>query len=318
MSIDHEMRRTGLGSTDTAAILGLDPWRDAYSVWVSKKEPAVWSPEPSDEMLLGTCLQQGIFDYYKRKTGYNAEWRDVTIRHPRNPILIGSPDGVVPDLKKVVEIKTISHNWNEWGPTSDDVPDQYKVQAWHQMALLDYDSCDLVPLVRGEVRIYTILRDEEVIRQMQERQKTFWSRYVEGDEEPPIGTSEWTKNWIKQRFPHHSSDLREASEQEVALLEEYAGVRDRIEPLEDRKAHLETLLRKACAEDAGIQWPGGKFTWKRTKDKTAMDWEGLATELLAHYPGDEEAARLTAKYTYPVPGHRRIHFVCENVGNAAA
>ena len=318
VSLDHEMRRTGFGSTDTAAIFGVDPWRDAYSVWTSKHFPPR-EDEQTPEKLLGQCLQRGIFDYYKATTGYNAEWRDQTVRHPQIPWLVGTPDAVVPDLRKVVEIKTILHNHNQWGsPEDGDIPEHYLMQAWHQMALLDYDTCDLVPLVRGGVQIYTIRRDPEVEKAMLQRLQEFWTRYIVGDEEPPIGPSEWTTNWIKQRFPNHRPDLRNATEEEVEWLESYADIREALEPLEERKAELENRLRRAVADNEGIVWENGKFTWKKTKDSEETDWHALACELLAHYPSNEEAQRLLARWTQPKPGHRRMRFVCDRATASAA
>jgi hypothetical protein len=70
---------------------------------------------------------------------------------------------------------------------------------------------------------------------------------------------------------------------------------------------LENLLKAAIKDREGLQWPGGKFTWRKTKDGTTTQWESLALGLLNQFVATEqERADLLAFYTTPKPGYRKV------------
>ena len=61
--IDHAVRARGIGGSEIAAILGLDPRRDAYSVWAEKLGLVRRKP-PHERMEAGKFLEQGIAHWY--------------------------------------------------------------------------------------------------------------------------------------------------------------------------------------------------------------------------------------------------------------
>src|SRR6267142_5704216 len=103
------VRRSGVGGSDVAAILGLSPWKSAMDVWLEKKGLLEETSDPNREFLLelGTQLEPVIARLYERETKaklvlpFPAQWR-----HKQRDILIGSPDRFVEGQARGVELKS--------------------------------------------------------------------------------------------------------------------------------------------------------------------------------------------------------------------
>ena len=135
-------------------------------------------------------------------------------------------------------------------------------------------------------------------------------RYVIGDEVPPISGSKGAAAWLQQAFPRQRADIRRATDEEIEFLEEYALVRLDLKEASDRKNQMENEIKLAIADREGLEWPGGKFTWKATKDKVTVNWKALGQHLLfSRIKVEEERKALEAEYTKIEAGTRRIHFV---------
>jgi len=316
--IDHELRRQCITSTDVGPIFGVDLYRDAFDVWAAKHGHA--APfEPSARMLLGKDLEEGIVKAYRRITGKPAEWADITSRHPHRPWMAASPDALVfaPDgmLERGVDAKLVF--WDQrrkWGLDANDVPEGIQLQMWWMMATMECDAWDIAALVGDdEPRIYTIERHREAERVVIARCEEWHRRYVVGNETPPITGSKNAEVWLQQAFPHHKRpDMRDATEAEAILLDQYAQARVVRGIARKMCDEMEHRIKLAIADKEGLAWPGGTFTWRRTQDGEEIDWESLGRGLL-NEKDKETAQTLLGLYTQPKPGSRRMRFTSNEV-----
>ena len=314
--IDLELRRKCITSTDVGPIFGVDGFRDAFEVWAEKHGHAPpWIPNARAAM--GKDLEQGIMRAYCRLTGREAQWIDRTIQHPTKPWMAGSPDallyGANGRVVRGVDSKLVFFDQRrKWGEDAHEIPEAYQLQAWWLMAITDCDVWDVAAWMGEDApRIYEIERNREAERVVIERCDEWHRRYVLGDEMPPITGSQASTRWLQQAFPTiKRPDLRQATDEEVELLEAYAQARllrgDAIEACDE----MENQIKLAIADREGLEWRRGRFTWKRTKDGVTVDWESMAKGLLNEKDKDQ-AETLMGIYTKPKPGIRRIHFVCD-------
>jgi predicted phage-related endonuclease len=305
---DEQKRALAIGGSEIAAIFGAHDYLDEFSLWARKKGELP-PQEENPRMHLGTFLQQGIAAYYSYLTGNQTEWRDKTERHPDYPFMAYSPDAVVVGQRRGIDVKYVSFDQSpRWGKTIEDIPPHAVMQAWWYMAALDYLSWDIVALVVGadDLRIYTVVRDLDVERIMLRRARAWWERYLVGDERPPISGSELANRWLQKTYPRHRrGDIRKANPEQIAMLEEFAGVKQELDCLNERRKLVVAQIKEQIGDHEGLEWPGGKFTWKRTRDSERTDWEGLALLLLK---SQEEREKLLQEFTFTKPGTRRIHF----------
>ena len=307
-----ELSRTGtdIGGSDAPAILGEDPRRDGFSVWLASRGQS--ETEETWRMALGKIFERpAIEELYPRITGRVARHNRERIRsrRPGYEWMYVTPDGFAVEDERGIEMKLVAwdqrHAWSEEAP-----PSWVEVQARFCMAALELPRYDVLAVFGMDTpAVYTLERDLEVEDAMLDLIGAFRARYIVGGEQPPMGGSEAAAEWLKRTFPRHQTKLRRANDREVALLEQYAQARSyEREAVEERKS-IENELKLAVADAEGIEWENGRFTWKNVKDSARTDWEALARGLMREYP-EETKLRLIEEFTSVVPGYRRIFFAC--------
>jgi predicted phage-related endonuclease len=210
----------------------------------------------------------------------------------------------------LLEVKTAGfHRSGEWSRDSGDedgVPDHYLAQVQWQLSVTELETAYIAVLIGGtEFLIYKIQHDPELEALLVEEGEQFWREYLVKGVEPPIGGSSLARDYLKQRYPREKEKLRPACSLEIAWLDEYAQLRAELDQRETRREELENQLKQSIGASEGLSWLGGKLTWKRTKDRSATNWEELAQSQLAGYAPDEQAA-LIQEHTHPVAGSRRL------------
>ena len=205
-------RKSGIGGSDIAAIIGLSPWRTALDVYLDKTSAEVVET-PSAPIGTGAALWWGaqleslIGKAYAESTGRRIQRYNALIRHPEKPYFIGDvdflcycEDGRTPATRKGgirtergVEIKNIRYASDEWGADgTDEIPAWYLAQVqWYMGIIPSIQFFDLAPLVSGqELRIYTIERNDDIIAGLQDAGERFWRDFVEAGCPPPPATAE--------------------------------------------------------------------------------------------------------------------------------
>ncbi len=297
-------RRTGLGGSDAAAVLGLSPWRTPVQVWLDKTGKA--QPEPETEaMRIGTELEDYVARSYERETGRTVT-RYRTMLH--DGCLLGNIDRlVVPDGAKVashqreirtdtlLECKTSSREWD------DGVPVYYETQVQHYMGLvpcLRFADVAVLHLGRKHFEIYRVERDQQVIDHIRAYLKDWWRRHVEGGEMPsPATEADCRLLWARSN-PGKSV---EADGKAVAAVAEYRAAKEQLDELKKLVEQARGDIVAAMGDAETLTGPDGRAlcTWKTGKDTSRTDWEALARELGA----TEEQI---AAHTETVPGARRF------------
>lgn len=203
-------RTKGIGSSDAAAVAGLDPYKSALDVYLDKvgeREPTGRLPtEPA--MRWGLLLEPAIAKAYTLDTG--IELRKAKHKsHPVHEFMGCTPDylGDEPNTRNefIVELKAASlHMAKAWGePGSDFIPERTILQVHHQMAVYDLDRADVAVLIAGsDFRIYTVRRMESVVNDLIEMESEFWNEHVLKRIPPePDWTNARTPELIAKMYP---------------------------------------------------------------------------------------------------------------------
>lgn len=205
-------RKSGIGGSDIAAILGLSPWRTALDVWLDKTSPEVVETPSAPigtgaALWWGSRLEEVIGKAYAEATGRRIQRYNALIRHPEKPYFIGDvdflcycADGRTPATRKGgirtergVEIKNIRYAGEEWGADgTDEIPPWYLAQVqWYMGIIPSVHIFDLAPLISGqELRIYTVEQNDDIIAGMQDVGDRFWMDHVLKRVPPPPATAE--------------------------------------------------------------------------------------------------------------------------------
>lgn len=277
-----DQRRLGIGSTDSAAILGVSPWKDAHDVWRQKVhgEP---SKDPSLPMWLGTELEGAIGKLYTAETQievvrnpiqYKLEPRgilrchvDFTRQHP----VLGVGDGLV-------EAKTArsKRGWGEVGTVK--IPRHYWIQVQHQMAVTSAPFVDVAVLFGHEdFRIYHIEQDTDFIRALIQDMEEWWDLYVVTETPPPVDGTEGSARWLRETYPRSLVDAIPATADHAALVRELSTLREAKDALARADEIMVQQLKDIIGDHEGMT--GGNFTirWKSQRDYQKVEWERVAS-----------------------------------------
>ena len=267
-------------------------------------------------MDVGKLLQPAgaqMEPYPPRRPGHYSR---QTHQHPQRRFQIFTPDGLCPTERRGVEAKVVDwHQQRQWGDSADEIPERVRLQCWWYMSALDYPVWDVVALIGGRPRVYTVERDLVVEAAMLQRVEEWYERFIVGNERPPL-TGSWESNrWLQTTYPtHRRPDIRPATEPEIELLWRYAEARVARQESEELCDTLANEIKAAIKEAEGIEWSEGRFTWRKARDSRVTDWQGLAWAVLVHFMKDNtERDRLVSEYTTEKPGFRRIHFTHADV-----
>lgn len=184
-------RRKFLGSSDAAAVLGLDRYRSPADVFYDKTGQIIASgtPHNDDAVEVGNFCERAVIDWFAKKRKLKILVNDGTVDTRRihaNGIMAANFDALVDgDPTQAIEAKTTGvvsrYIDEEWGETeTDQVPERIALQCQHQMAVLPELRVIWVPVLMGGVglRHYRIERNEDLIKDLTAAEEYFWHNHV--------------------------------------------------------------------------------------------------------------------------------------------
>ena len=274
-------RKTGIGGSDVAAVLGLSKWKTRYQLWVDKTTDTVEENE-SEILHFGQVLEQVVADEYARRNHVKVQRRNRSYRHPEHPELIGNIDRYIVG-GGILECKTAdkftAHLWGE--NNSDEIPDYYLVQVQHYMHVTGYHEAALAVLIGGnEFRQYEVSYDKELAEFAAAKCVEFWQTFVVPRVAPPATRNDDLAEYYRGR----SGATVTATPYVTQLVSELKETKQRVKEEETRADDLVRMIKVFMGENSAdtlLDAAGAKLaTWKQAKDsvRRSTDWEALAAE----------------------------------------
>lgn len=254
-------RRTGIGASDAAAVLGVSPWSSPLQVFLSKlSEP---QEAMSERMEWGLRHEPTIAEAFAAKTG-----RVVVAPPPfslyRNkgcPWLTASIDRFQASGERhdpgVLEIKCtdVAADWET------EPPIYYQVQVQHELAVTGLRWASLCVLIRGNRMLRVdVERNDAFIAELLKQEEAFW-KVVQSREPPPPGPLD--KDTLKAMYPSDSGETIALPADVDEWLDERASLKDQIAALGERLDHVENSIKGLLQNATRGILPGGRsVSWK--------------------------------------------------------
>mgnify|MGYP000735838812 FL=1 len=306
-----EVRKQGLGSSDAAAAVGLNPYQSQLELWLIKtgRDADLPKPDATDEsspMYWGNILEPIVAAHYTKHTGHKVRRINAVLQHPESDkswMLANLDYAVVgADDVQVLECKTAgeygARNWREG------VPEYVQCQVQHQLAVTGKQAADVCVLICGqEIKIHRIERDEALITKLIELERRFW-HYVLTDTPPPADGSESAGLALRYLYPFDTGNTLDFSQdKEVsAVFSELLQVRVQADDYKKREDFLRQCLQQRMGEASKASFANGSISWKRSKDSVVLD---TATLL-------QERPELLKQYALTRAGSRRFLVQSQN------
>jgi putative phage-type endonuclease len=189
----HKARR-GIGGSDIASVMDLNPWKSAYTLFMEKSGKA-WQDIPSTiPMQLGTAFEPVIRKLFADN---NSEWLKVhetgTWASKEDPRAVANVDGIIEwddGSLGVLEIKFSRQYW-------DKLPEHYNLQVQHYLWVLGLKRGVVVAVAGGDWREFEVVRDDSLVEAMKSRLQAFYG-FLDTDTAPDYDGSESTYETVRQ------------------------------------------------------------------------------------------------------------------------
>lgn len=267
---EHRDRRTYLGGTDMAALLGRSAWKTRLDVFNVKTGREV--VQQNEAMGWGLLLEPVVLQEYGRRTNRIIRPGDFRTLAGKdfiggttdgsacgadvNPLTCGLATHDNPEGWRLVECKVASassrRTWEKG------IPFDYQCQAQLYMLLNDFQLTTFVVLFGGnELVTYELEADPILQHTMVAMAEMFWTEHILKDLAPAPSVPGWDD--VQDREP--SGTVREANDETVRVLHELTSLREARSGLEEREAQCIDYL----------QWyaPDGAIT---IKGKEVASW----------------------------------------------
>ncbi|KVE59875.1 endonuclease [Burkholderia vietnamiensis] len=297
-----EVRKNGIGGSDAAAAVGLNPYMSALELWLIKTRRDANLPKPdADDMTepvyWGTLLEPIVAASYTTQTGNRVRRVNAVLQHPTIPFMLANIDREVVGNREVqlLECKTAG----EFGARlwRDGVPEYVQLQVQHQLAVTGKQAADVAVLLCGQkLEVHRVVRDDALIARLIELEAAFW-RYVETDTPPPADGSESADRALRCLYPGAGGTVDFTGDRNLsAAFADLVAVRAEINARQQVEAKLKQSIQQAMGEADRAMFETGEVSFKRSKDSAGVDLK----RLLADHP------HLAAQYAVTKPGSRRF------------
>jgi len=284
-------RKQGIGGSDAAAILGLNPWASAFDVYLDKLGLRE-EKEDTEAMRQGRDLEEYVAQRFTEATGKEVKVAEAMIKHPEYSWMFANVDRLVVGENAGLECKTTS-TLNVKPFRRGEYPPQYYVQCMHYMAVTGAERWYLAVLVLGrEFHVFEIERDEDEISALIEAEKEFWFEHVQKKIPPQPDGKPATTEALKRMFPG-KEDLEAVVLTDEEKIAQYLELQAQIKDLEGKAEKLKQEICLALG-DAQI----GITT------KYVVEWKVRARQSLDTKRLQKEAPDVYEKYLRPATTYR--------------
>lgn len=282
---DHEkwlqVRNTGIGGSDAASIIGMNPWKGPYELWLEKtgqKEPEDISTR--EAVHFGTELESLVAREFEARTGKRVR-KFGTVRDREEPFLLANVDRMIVGDDAGLECKTCSaYKAREWD--DDKVPDSYYVQCQHYMLVTGLPRWYIACLIGGQHYVWkAIERNEDDIAALLEAERGFW-RHVKDCTPPAVDGSDSCSEALAERFRGGAQNIITLSEADQRAVRELRELEESKKQIEYRMEELKNQIKASMGDTEiavfGDEREGGRVTWKPVGARVTVDVKRLKAE----------------------------------------
>lgn len=292
-------RQEGIGSSEVATILGLNPWETPYQLWRRKK--GLDAPkEETFAMKAGHYLEDAVSLFWHDETGRDIIKRsaiDWLILNADKPYMRVSPDRTywLSDSRKnsdkgILECKTTQMTIDE-----EDLPKHWFCQLQYQLGVAELEQGSLAWLCSGRQFGYKdIALVPDFFKWIEEEVTKFWIDNIQGNIEPEATS---VADVLLKYNRHTDGKIIEVADDIYMAVNDLKALKEQIAQLDEQKESLEEKIKLGFGDAEAISYGGQTIaTWKAPKPSEKFDAKAFAK---AH-------PDLAKEFTAPYQGARRF------------
>lgn len=293
-------RESGIGSSEVATIVGLNPWETPYQLW--RRKVGLDAPKQENfAMKAGHYLEDAVAQFWHDETGQDiikSSVGDWLIVNDERPYMRVSPDRTywLADMphnnanKGILECKT-----TQMSIDADDIPKHWFCQVQYQLGVAELEQGSLAWLCSGrEFGYKNLALVPDFFAWLVEEVEKFWVDNIQGKQEP---TAANVQDILLKYNRHTDGKIVEVNDDIFAAYQDLKAVKDELSAIEEKKTALEEKIKLGFGDAEAISYGGQTLaTWKAPKPSSKFD----AKTFTAAHPD------LAKEFTFPTQGARRF------------
>lgn len=293
-----DVRKSGIGSSEVATIVGLNPWETPYQLWRRK----IGLDAPKDEnfaMKAGHYLEDAVAQFWHDETGraiIKASAGDWIIRDNDRPFLQVSPDRtywLTGEKRNEINKGILECKTTQMAVDPDDLPKHWFCQVQYQLGVAGLEHGSLAWLCSGREFGY---KDIDLVpdfyQWLVEEVSRFWQDNILARVEPSAVS---VKDVLLKYNRHADGKIVEVGADILDACTELKEVKRQIKALEESQASLEERIKMVFGDAEGISFEGQTLaTWKAPKPSQKFDakaFQAADPETYAKYVTTQQGAR---------------------------
>lgn len=271
-----ELRRKGIGGSDAAGILGLNPHSSPLAVWVDKTGAGSEEEEENEFIWLGNVLEEHVARRYASESGLQIVRMNQMLQHPEHTFMLANIDRRVKGKRIGVEIKTTQSR--KWDFEGGEIAPWYYAQCMHYLAVTGWEKWILVVLVIGKgMYTFEILPNQEEIDALIHAEGEFWNNHVLANKPPEVDGTEASEGILKTRYPKSNGESCVLDcESDIT---EFMSIDEKIKELEkQRDLHKQRIMERMGEAERG-ETANFTVTWKTCAPKKSIDSKRLKEDM---------------------------------------
>lgn len=280
VSKDEWLLRRGVGSSDTAAVLGLASYATPFQVFA--RITGLVKPETLQGEWLewGNILEPVIATEGGKRLGFAVVKNDFFLAHEEHEWLTttvdfwrGSEHPTIENLQQaeIVECKNVaSRRANEWDGT---IPDHVHCQVLQQLAVTGARRAHICALIGGNRLVtHVVERDERTIEKIINKLVEFKANC--DNNIPPMVTGA-DSSFLGEVFPDSAIEGEVDLSDNAEMVSRYAEIKSEIDRLTEEKQVIESELKLKLGGYGKGRGDGFSVSWK-SQFRSSVDLKSLA------------------------------------------
>lgn len=260
------IRKGYIGGSDAGAVVGLNPYKSAYTLWAEKTGKI---PEFEGNLIteVGAYLEEFVAQLFMSKEHKAVRRKNRILVNEDYPWACADLDRMVVGEKAFVECKTTNSPIAIKKFKNGEYPEMWYCQMTHYLAVTGLEKAYLAVLVEcRDFKVFVLERDEEEIKALMEAEKDFWN-LVKTDTAPTADGTKSTSDTLVDIYPNSNADTVNLFGYENEL-QQYMAINTQIKALETQKDEIANKVKAFLAEAGRGENDHYRVSWTASERKT--------------------------------------------------
>lgn len=268
-------RKGYIGGSDAGAVVGLNPYKSAYSLWAEKtgKLPEF---EGNTTTRVGNYLEELVADMFTEETGKKVRRKNRILVNEEYPFACADVDRLIVGEKALLEIKTTNSPVSMKKFKNGEYPESWYCQMTHYLAVTGLEKAYLAVLIEcRDFKVFELERDEDEIAALMSAEKDFWN-LVKTDTPPTADGMASTSETLGALYPQSNAESVDLYGYDNELAQ-YMSISAQIKALEGQKDEMANKVKAFLGEAGKGENERYRVSWT-TSERKSLDTKRLMLE----------------------------------------